>query len=55
MGSESDKRFYMHLAGHWLGTDVHDVGDYRTGDYWRTLQPGMVFTVGTGLLHLPRR
>ncbi|MDD5384684.1 MAG: Xaa-Pro aminopeptidase [Gallionella sp.] len=46
--SESYKRFYMHRTGHWLGMDVHDVGDYKTGDNWRALQPGMVFTVEPG-------
>jgi Xaa-Pro aminopeptidase len=46
--SESYKRFYMHRTGHWLGMDVHDVGDYKTGDTWRELQPGMVFTVEPG-------
>ncbi|HEU0234291.1 MAG TPA: Xaa-Pro aminopeptidase [Gallionella sp.] len=46
--SESYKRFYMHRTGHWLGMDVHDVGDYKTGGNWRTLQPGMVFTAEPG-------
>jgi Xaa-Pro aminopeptidase len=46
--SESYKRFYMHRTGHWLGMDVHDVGDYKVGDNWRALQPGMVFTVEPG-------
>jgi Xaa-Pro aminopeptidase len=46
--SESYKRFYMHRTGHWLGMDVHDAGDYKTGDGWRTLQPGMVLTVEPG-------
>lgn len=41
--------FYMHNSGHWLGMDVHDVGDYKTGDHWRKLVPGMVFTVEPGL------
>ncbi len=45
---ESYKRFYMHRTGHWLGMDVHDVGDYKSGDNWRTLLPGMVFTVEPG-------
>jgi Xaa-Pro aminopeptidase len=43
------KRFYMHRTGHWLGLDVHDVGDYRVGDKPRVLEPGMVTTVEPGL------
>ncbi|MCB1866395.1 MAG: Xaa-Pro aminopeptidase [Chromatiales bacterium] len=43
------KRFYMHRTGHWLGMDVHDVGDYMVGDAWRMLEPGMVMTVEPGL------
>ena len=46
--SESYKQFYMHRTGHWLGMDVHDVGDYKTGNDWRALQPGMVLTVEPG-------
>ena len=42
-------RFFLHRTGHWLGMDVHDVGDYKTGDSWRTLRPGMVLTVEPGL------
>ncbi|MEE9342985.1 MAG: aminopeptidase P N-terminal domain-containing protein [Gammaproteobacteria bacterium] len=42
-------RFYMHRTGHWLGMDVHDVGDYKVGDEWRVLEPGMVLTVEPGL------
>lgn len=41
--------FYMHRSGHWLGLDVHDVGRYRLNTKWRTLKPGMVFTVEPGL------
>jgi len=41
--------FYMHKAGHWLGLDVHDVGDYRVGGQWRMLEPGMVMTVEPGI------
>ncbi|WP_461481607.1 Xaa-Pro aminopeptidase [Porticoccus sp.] len=33
--------FYMHRAGHWLGMDVHDVGDYKVHDEWRVLEPGI--------------
>jgi len=43
------KRFYMHRTGHWLGMDVHDVGDYKVDDIWRALEPGMVLTVEPGL------
>jgi Xaa-Pro aminopeptidase len=46
--TESYKRFYMHRTGHWLGMDVHDVGDYKTGADWRPLQPGMTLTVEPG-------
>lgn len=42
-------RFYMHRTGHWLGMDVHDVGDYKVEDQWRLLEPGMVLTVEPGL------
>lgn len=43
------KDFYMHRAGHWLGMDVHDVGDYKIHDEWRLLEPGMVMTVEPGI------
>ncbi len=46
---EAYKRFYMHRTGHWLGMDVHDVGDYKVGDVWRMLEPGMVMTIEPGL------
>jgi len=46
---ESYREFYMHRTGHWLGMDVHDVGDYKVGDQWRELEPGMVLTVEPGL------
>jgi Xaa-Pro aminopeptidase len=42
-------RFYMHRTGHWLGMDVHDVGDYKVDDEWRMLEKGMVLTVEPGL------
>ena len=53
------RQFYMHRTGHWLGMDVHDVGEYRDpatadGDKpWRTLQPGMVLTVEPGIYVRP--
>jgi Xaa-Pro aminopeptidase len=43
------RRFYMHRTGHWLGMDVHDVGDYKVGGEWRVLEPGMVLTVEPGI------
>jgi Xaa-Pro aminopeptidase len=43
------RRFYIHRAGHWLGLDVHDVGDYKVDGKWRLLEPGMVLTVEPGL------
>ena len=46
---ESYRRFYMHRTGHWLGMDVHDVGDYRVAGAWRKFEPGMVLTVEPGL------
>jgi Xaa-Pro aminopeptidase len=47
--SEAYKKFFMHRTGHWLGMDVHDVGDYRVGEEWRHLEPGMVMTVEPGI------
>ena len=46
---ETYRDFYMHRTGHWLGMDVHDVGDYKVGDQWRVFEPGMVLTVEPGL------
>lgn len=43
------RQFFMHKTGHWLGMDVHDVGDYRVGDEWRLLEAGMVTTVEPGI------
>ena len=49
------KRFFMHRTGHWLGMDVHDVGDYKLDGEWRLLEPGMTLTVEPGLYFRPRR
>jgi Xaa-Pro aminopeptidase len=43
------RRFFMHRTGHWLGMDVHDVGDYKLGEQWRVLEPGMVLTIEPGI------
>ena len=48
------RQYYMHRTGHWLGMDVHDVGDYKVGDEWRVLEPGMVTTVEPGI-YLPNK
>ena len=53
IASEAYKEFYMHRAGHWLGMDVHDVGDYKVGGEWRVLEPGMVMTVEPGIYVAP--
>ena len=45
----SYRRFFMHRTGHWLGMDVHDVGDYKVDGGWRELEPGMCLTVEPGL------
>lgn len=59
----SDKKyekFYMHQTGHWLGMDVHDVGEYKVADSstakklsWRKLESGMVLTIEPGL-YIPK-
>ncbi len=43
------KPYYMHKTGHWLGLDVHDVGDYQVEGVPRVLEPGMVLTVEPAL------
>jgi Xaa-Pro aminopeptidase len=43
------REWFMHRTGHWLGIDVHDVGDYKVGDEWRVFEPGMVLTVEPGI------
>ena len=46
---EAYRKFYMHRTGHWLGMDVHDVGDYKVDEQWRLLEPGMALTIEPGL------
>lgn len=45
--------FYMHKTGHWLGLDVHDVGDYKINEEWRELEPGMALTIEPGIYVSP--
>lgn len=47
------KPFYMHLIGHWLGLDTHDVGPYKISEEWRNLEPHMVTTVEPGIYIKP--
>ena len=51
---EAYREYYMHRTGHWLGMDVHDVGDYKVGDEWRVLETGMVMTVEPGI-YIPNK
>jgi len=51
--SEAYKPFYMHRAGHWLGIDVHDAGEYKKDGDWVALVPGMTLTVEPGLYIRP--
>ena len=53
IASEAYRQFYMHRAGHWLGMDVHDVGDYKVGGEWRVLEEGMVLTIEPGIYVAP--
>jgi len=46
------KKYFIHGLGHWLGLDVHDVGDYQSNDkreQTRAFEPGMVMTIEPGL------
>lgn len=61
--TEAYRVFCPHNSSHWLGSDVHDVGDYRVEGAWRELEPGMVLTIEPGIYippgepsdHLPPR
>ena len=46
---EAYTRLYVHKTGHWLGLDVHDVGEYQIDGHSRELEPGMVLTVEPGI------
>ncbi|MEL0634042.1 Xaa-Pro aminopeptidase [Pseudoalteromonas carrageenovora] len=49
MAKGACKEYYMHGLGHWLGLDVHDVGDYKVNNVERAFEPGMVLTIEPGL------
>ncbi|WP_252145714.1 Xaa-Pro aminopeptidase [Yokenella regensburgei] len=48
VAENAHRKFFMHGLSHWLGLDVHDVGEYGV-DRSRVLEPGMVLTVEPGL------
>lgn len=47
------QQYFMHRTGHWLGIDVHDVGDYMVDEQWRLLEPGMTMTIEPGIYVAP--
>ncbi len=49
----SYRKFFMHRTGHWIGMDVHDVGEYKVGEQWRLLEPGMAMTIEPGIYIAP--
>ena len=53
LASGDYKKFYMHKTGHWLGLDVHDVGEYKIAGDFRELEAGMVFTIEPGVYIAP--
>ncbi len=50
---EAYKPYFPHQTSHWLGLDLHDVGDYARDAESRVLEPGMVLTVEPGLYFRP--
>ena len=50
---ETYKHLIPHNTSHWLGIDVHDVGDYRIEEDWRTFEPGQLLTIEPGI-YVPR-
>jgi Xaa-Pro aminopeptidase len=53
LSEKAYRRYFMHGLSHWLGLDVHDVGNYGTADRARILEPGMVLTIEPGLYIAP--
>ena len=51
--SKGYKQFCVHNTGHWLGLDVHDVGEYTIDGHSRELEPGMVLTIEPGIYISP--
>lgn len=53
IADQAHRQFFMHGLSHWLGLDVHDVGDYGSSARERELEPGMVLTCEPGLYIAP--
>lgn len=53
MEQQAYRDYFMHGTGHWLGLDVHDVGDYKRNQQDRPLAPGMVLTIEPGIYIAP--
>lgn len=51
LAEKACKQYFIHGLGHWLGLDVHDVGDYQVVEkrQTRVFEPGMVLTIEPGL------
>ncbi|MEO2183381.1 MAG: aminopeptidase P N-terminal domain-containing protein [bacterium] len=49
IGEEAYLPYCMTKTGHWLGLDVHDVGDYQVNGQWRVFEEGMVTTIEPGV------
>jgi len=50
--AKASKKYFIHGLGHWLGLDVHDVGDYQSNEQreqLRAFEAGMVMTIEPGL------
>jgi len=49
ISDEAYLEYYPHKTGHWLGLDVHDVGEYQVNGAWRVFEEGMVTTIEPGI------
>ncbi len=52
LSDKASKKYFIHGLGHWLGLDVHDVGDYHVNEkreQFRPFEQGMVMTIEPGL------
>ena len=53
LSEEAYLPYFPHKTGHWLGLDVHDVGDYQINGQWRVFEEGMVTTIEPGIYFNP--